>query len=100
MMLPNRRYMDTELNLSRLGTKQKEESMTLGQERVRLYFNPGGNPLVEEIKRKTAELIDLCNTQRQEPGPEEKQRLFSSAMTDYEKASMWATKAITYEEMP
>jgi hypothetical protein len=71
--------------------------MSLGEDRVRLSFNPDEDPLVEEIKRKTAELIDLCNKQRQESGPGERQRLFSLAMTAYEEASTWGVKGFTYK---
>mgnify|MGYP001566961349 CR=1 FL=1 len=69
--------------------------MSLGEERVRLQFNPSGNPLVNEIKSRTAELINLCEDwKRTEPTPEGK-RLMALAETAYEEASMWAVKAVT-----
>ena len=35
--------------------------MTLGEARVRTTFNPSALGLVDQIKQRTAELIDLCN---------------------------------------
>jgi hypothetical protein len=69
--------------------------MTLGQDRVRAQFNPGGDPLVVEIKRKTAELIDLCDQHHVDDIGAETKRLWSLAMTHYEDAAMWAVKAAT-----
>ncbi len=63
--------------------------MTLGEHRVRSDFNPSGNPLVNEFKEKTAELIDRCETPGMDP------RLAALAQTSYEQAAMWAMKAAT-----
>jgi hypothetical protein len=63
---------------------------TLGQNRVRLSFNPNSDGLVDQIKIKSAELIDLCE------GLKDKDpRLASLAQTAYEEAAMWAVKAAT-----
>lgn len=35
------------------------ESKTLGEARVRTSFNPDNNSLVDQIKQKSAELIDF-----------------------------------------
>ena len=67
--------------------------MTIGEDRVRTKFNPSADTLVDQIKQKTAELIDLCN-HRVGSAPEEG-RLWSLAMTHYEDAAMWAVKAAT-----
>jgi len=67
-------------------------SQTLGQKRVKADFNPAKNGLVDQIKNKSAELIDLCETMRSE-GSSEKQRLISLAQTAYEEAAMWVVKA-------
>ena len=40
--------------------------MSLGEDRVRIKFNPNANTLVNQIKQKTAELIDLCDEQLKE----------------------------------
>ena len=64
--------------------------LTPGQKRVRLDFNPDGNPDVEKLKRLTAELIDACEMLKvKDP------RLAALAQTAYEEASMWAIKAVT-----
>jgi hypothetical protein len=64
--------------------------MGIGEDRVRLSFNPSANAEVENIKRKAAELIDLCETLKQKDG-----RLASLAQTAFEEGAMWAVKAAT-----
>jgi hypothetical protein len=64
--------------------------MSIGEDRVRLSFNPSANEEVETIKRKVAELIDLCETLKQKDG-----RLASLAQTAFEEGAMWAVKAAT-----
>ena len=39
-------------------------NQTLGQKRVKAEFNPDKNELVDQIKNKTAELIDLLQSMR------------------------------------
>jgi hypothetical protein len=75
--------------------QQQERAESLGQRRVRLSFNPGGNDLVNEIKGKAAELIDLCAQHMDKEGPSETLRLWSLAQTHFEDAAMWAVKAAT-----
>ena len=70
-----------------------EQRHSLGQFRVGISFNPGGNPLVDEIKYKAAELIDMIDSiQTRE---DEVVRLKALAMTHIEDAAMWAVKAVT-----
>lgn len=69
--------------------------MTLGTDRVRVSFNPSKDGIVDDIKAKTADLIDLCNENLVESGSSEEKRLWSLAMTHYEDAAMWAVKAAT-----
>jgi hypothetical protein len=73
---------------------------TLGQKRVKAEFNPAKNDLVDQIKNKSAELIDLIETMRGQKTEDnqyhisgEKHRLISLAQTEIEVASMWAVKA-------
>lgn len=74
--------------------------MSLGEDRVRIKFNPSDNTLVSQIKQKSAELIDLVDRL---PGPQphddkkysEFRRLMALAQTNYEDAAMWAVKAAT-----
>lgn len=73
------------------------ERNSLGADRVRLNFNPSKNEDVEEIKKRTAELIDLCATGKDNADDGEENRLWSLAMTSFEEAAMWAVKAATAE---
>jgi hypothetical protein len=67
--------------------------MTIGEDRVRVKFNPSSDSIVDRIKQKTAELIDLCEEiKNKDP------RLAAVAMTTYEDASMWAVKLATTEK--
>lgn len=63
---------------------------TVGEARVRTSFNVSGDSVVDQIKRKSAELIDLCEGLKTKDG-----RLASLAQTTYEEAAMWAVKAAT-----
>jgi hypothetical protein len=64
--------------------------MSIGEDRVRTKFNPSADGIVDQIKQKSAELIDLCETLKSKDG-----RLASLAQTSYEEAAMWAVKAAT-----
>lgn len=63
---------------------------SIGEIRVRTEFNPSNESVVDQIKQKTAELINLCETVKEKDG-----RLASLAQTAYEEAAMWAVKAAT-----
>jgi hypothetical protein len=64
--------------------------MTIGEDRVRLGFNPGNDDLVYQIKLRTAGLINTCeDLKAKDP------RLAALAQTAYEEAAMWAVKAAT-----
>jgi hypothetical protein len=64
--------------------------MSIGEDRVRTKFNPSANGVVDQLKQKTAELIDLCESLKAKDP-----RLASLAQTAYEEAAMWAVKAAT-----
>ena len=66
------------------------EETTIGELRVRTTFNPSQNDVVSQLKQKTAELINLCETLKVKDA-----RLASLAQTAYEEAAMWAVKAAT-----
>jgi len=72
---------------------------TLGQERVRVDFNPANSDLVSRLKMKAAEGIDLVETSiKQDKFKKhnaEAMRLASLAQTAFEEAAMWAVKAAT-----
>ena len=67
-----------------------QKTLTLGESRVRTTFNPSQNDVVSQLKQKSAELINLCETLKEKDG-----RLASLAQTTYEEAAMWAVKAAT-----
>jgi len=75
--------------------------ITLGEQRVRTSFNPSNDSLVDQVKQKTAELINLMQQFKDDTfaqsGPlnSEKFRLIAIAQTEYESAAMWAVKAVT-----
>jgi hypothetical protein len=66
---------------------------TLGEYRVGISFNPGKNPMVDNIKRAAADLIDLIDVI--ETDNSEVKRLKALAMTQIEEAAMWGVKAVT-----
>lgn len=72
--------------------------MTLGQKRVKaklsVEFNPEKNEMVDLIKNKSAELIDLCQEMTEIGLESERNRLIELAQTKYEEAAMFAVKAI------
>lgn len=86
-----------------------KQIQTLGEQRVRVSFNPSEQSVVDSIKQKTADLIDIMQAVRNdessktyESTPEQKQsqsgekfRLIALAQTTYEEAAMWAVKAAT-----
>ena len=74
-------------------------SQTLGQKRVKADFNPAKNDLVDQIKNKSAELIDLLESMKGLDDNEgvsmthEKFRLIEKAELEIETACMYAVKA-------
>lgn len=70
---------------------------TLGEYRVRTQFNPSQEALVDQLKQKYAELIDLLAGYRAGVARDdaETQRVVAQAMTVTEDAAMWAVKAVT-----
>jgi len=75
--------------------EHKQKHGSIGAERVRESFNPSGDNLVDKIKRHTADLIDICNSENDKHEDGEIGRCYSLAMTHYEVAAMWAVKAAT-----
>jgi len=63
---------------------------SIGEQRVRVEFNPSANGVVDEIKQASAHLINLCESLKEKDG-----RLAALAQTAYEEAAMWAVKAAT-----
>lgn len=68
---------------------------TIGQRRVRASFNPSDSNIVDIIKAKSAELIDLSQEVKATAKDGEQARCASLAQTAYEEAAMWLVKAAT-----
>lgn len=66
---------------------------TLGQKRVKADFNPAKNDLVDQIKNKAAELIDLLEEVRCSECSGEQHRLIHVAQTQAETSAMYGVKA-------
>lgn len=77
------------------------KSKTLGERRVRTTFNPAHNTYVDQLKQKSAELIDLVDKGLAAHPDWDKDtvadfgRWKSLAITAYEEAAMYAVKAAT-----
>ena len=80
--------------------------MSIGETRVRIDFNVGGDDHVTSVKQTTADMINFLNTldpfRDKDATCEdflsdsvEKSRLITIAQQKYEEAAMWAVKAIT-----
>jgi predicted nucleic acid-binding OB-fold protein len=78
------------LNLKKIIKLKNKYMKTIGEERVRTEFNPSKDDVVNLIKQKSAELINICEELKLKDA-----RLASIAQTTYEEATMWAVKAAT-----
>lgn len=88
-----------------------DQNLTLGQRRVRLTFNPSGNPEVNDMKQRYADIIDTLEAKRvglRAAGPADETpeafalrtgeifRSLSVAQTEAERACRDAVFALTY----
>ena len=64
--------------------------LSIGEQRVRTKFNPSADSTVDQIKQRTAELINMCEDLK-----DKDPRLAAIAMTTFEDAAMWAVKLAT-----
>ena len=78
------------MNLKKIIKLKNKYIKTIGEERVRTEFNPSKDDVVNLIKQKSAELINICEELKLKDA-----RLASIAQTTYEEAAMWAVKAAT-----
>jgi hypothetical protein len=72
--------------------------MSLGEDRVRIKFNPSNNSAVDMLKQTAAKFIDQCHAIADKTDDPEIGRCISLAMTHAEDAAMWAVKAATAEK--
>lgn len=74
-------------------------NLTFGEKAVGLTFNPSADPVVDELKRGYAKIIDLCHMKRgQLMAGSDAHRLWSIAITEAQGAQMWAIKAQTWRD--
>ncbi|CDG21050.1 conserved protein of unknown function [Xenorhabdus poinarii G6] len=73
-------------------------SMTLGQKLVGISVNPGGNILVDAVKQKSAELIDLVHDSMDSATTDESLMIHNEALRRIMDAQMWAEKVITWKD--
>jgi len=71
-------------------------NLTFGERAVGLTFNPSGNSVVDKIKRRFANAIDVLHDLRLDSGDNEVKRMLSIAITEAQTAQMWAVKAVTW----
>ena len=74
---------------------QEVEKKSPGEERIRIDMSKAKLGDVNIAKERIAGLINLVNSVEQKGS--EHGRLKDKAMTELENASMWITKALTYE---
>ena len=75
--------------------------LSFGEKACGVSFNPGGNPVVDSIKRNFANIVDELEALRQQSAKERPQdvevrRMLSIAITEAQTAQMWAVKAVTW----
>lgn len=75
-----------------------EKELSFGQKACGVSFNPGGNPHVDTIKQKFADIVDYINTARESSNDPEVKRMASLAITEAQTAQMWAVKAVTWNK--
>jgi len=65
--------------------------LTLGEKRVQRNFNPTANPVIETLKQKYADLIDVLEEMKADG---KDGRCISIAQTDLETSCMYGVKSI------
>lgn len=73
-----------------------DKELTFGEKACGVGFNPGGDSVVDTIKRDFAAIIDALHKMRGTMGPEQ-DRMLSIAITEAQTAQMWAVKAVTWK---
>lgn len=74
-----------------------QRQLSFGEKAVGISFNPGGHSLVNAIKQKSAEYIDLLNEARDATDNPEIKRQLSIAITEAQTSQMWGVKAVTWQ---
>lgn len=69
-----------------------------GAKAVGLSFNPSGDPAVQSVKEKFADLINCMDGLREITPNDEVMRMAEIAITEMQAAQMWAVKALTWKD--
>jgi hypothetical protein len=89
----------TEVQSQAMPSRRPTDALTFGEKAVGLTFNPSGDPIVDELKREYAKIIDLCEMKRGSlMAGSGAHRLWSIAITEAQGAQMWAVKAATWKD--
>ena len=72
--------------------------MTLGEQLIRVEFNPENNDDVALVKQEFAKLVDLLASKADMGVDSERNRLLNSAVYKLEEASLIAVKGITTKD--
>jgi hypothetical protein len=75
-----------------------DKALTFGEKAVGLTFNPSNDPVVQDIKKHYAAIIDLLHEQHVTAVSGVQARHYAVAITDTETAQMRAVKAATWKE--
>lgn len=83
-----------------MSERTEQKKLSIGEERVRISFNPSGSGDVYSVKSEAAISINRCESAKPlSPcsfNDAEVLRLLVLAQTAYEEAAMWMVKALTY----
>lgn len=71
--------------------------LTFGEKAVGINFNPASSVPVQQIKERSAALIDALNDYRNATEDGEVKRMLSVAITETQTAQMWGVKAVTWK---
>jgi hypothetical protein len=74
----------------------EEQKQSFGQKAVGMTFNPSKDPIVDEIKKLCADVIDRLRIEYNVTQDDEKKRMYSIAITEIQTAQMWGVKAATW----
>lgn len=85
------------IKIDDLAPASSNRELSFGEKACDVSFNPSRDPVVDEIKKKAAELIDLIAALRSAAGPGEKGRYYSKAISHIEDGQMNAVKAATWQ---
>lgn len=91
----NRMFFDPGVNES-AGTMADQPTLTFGEKACGVSFNPSNDPVVDEIKKKSAELVDLIHGLRSGVTGEAA-RYYSKAISHIEDGQMNAVKGRTWQ---